>query len=93
MKALLLAPRAETLVLRAIGGVVAGLVAWTAVATLVNLGMRLTWQEYASVEESLAFRLPMMLALLLLGALATLAGGYAAALLSRKATGLHRRKA
>jgi hypothetical protein len=72
-------------VLRTIGGIVAGLVAWTAVATVLNLALRLAWPEYQAVEKAMAFTLGMMLARLALGALCTLSAGFAAALLSRKA--------
>jgi len=72
-------------VLRAIVGVVAGCAAWTVVATLLNLALRFGWPGYEAVEKSLAFSLDMLIARLVLGAAATLAAGFVAALVSRKA--------
>ena len=58
--------------------VVAGLAAWMVVATLAGLIIRETWPAYVSVAESLLFTLPMKIARLSIGAIATLAAGYVA---------------
>ena len=56
-------------------GVVAGLVVWVIVATLVGGVMRASWPAYASVATAMTFTLPMMLARLSIGALATITMG------------------
>jgi hypothetical protein len=61
---------------RAVLAVVAGLVAWIAVATVAGLIMRSSWPAYASVADAMTFTVPMMLARLSIGALATLAAGW-----------------
>jgi hypothetical protein len=77
-----LSPRS---IARTVGAVIASLVTWTVVATLLNLALRLAWPEYQAVEKAMAFTLAMLAARLVLGALASLAAGFAAALVSRKA--------
>jgi hypothetical protein len=59
--------------------VVAGLVAWIAVVTVAGLIMRSSWPAYARVADAMTFTLPMMLARLSIGALATLAAGWVTA--------------
>jgi hypothetical protein len=66
-------------------GVVAGLVAWLLVATVAGLIMRNSWPDYAAVAETMSFTLPMMIARLSIGALATLSAGFATALITRSA--------
>ena len=61
---------------RNILGVVAGLVGWLVVATIIGLIMRSSWPAYAAVAEAMTFTLPMMIARLSIGAVATLAMGY-----------------
>ena len=74
--------------------VVAGLVVWTVLATVAGLIMRNAWPEYAAVADAMTFTLPMMLARLSIGAVATLAAGLVTALvwkrsaLAASATGL-----
>lgn len=69
---------------RAIGGVVGGLVAWTLIATALNLGMRLAWSSYGEAEGAMNFTPAMMTARLLLGALASVAAGLVVALIARR---------
>jgi hypothetical protein len=57
-------------------GVVAGLVAWIAIIAVAGVIMRSTWPAYASVADAMTFTLPMMLARLSIGALATLVAGW-----------------
>ena len=57
-------------------GVVAGLAAWIAVVAVAGLIMRSSWPAYARVADAMTFTLPMMLARLSIGALATLAAGW-----------------
>ncbi len=60
-------------------GVVAGLGAWVAIAAVAALIMRSSWPAYARVADAMTFTLPMMLARLSIGALATLAAGWVTA--------------
>jgi len=65
-------------------GVVAGLAVWIAIATVAGLAMRSQWPEYASVADAMTFTLPMMVARLAIGALATLGAGWVAAVIARR---------
>lgn len=67
-------------------GVVAGLVGWVIVASVAGLIMRQSWPAYASVASAMTFTLPMMIARLLIGALATLSMGFVTALITRSGT-------
>ena len=67
-------------------GVVAGLVVWMAVVLAVGEVMRRSWPAYASVADAMTFTLPMMIARLSIGALATLAAGLITALIVPQST-------
>jgi hypothetical protein len=67
---------------RAIFAVVAGLVVWMVVATLLNFGLRAGIAGYTQAEPALTFTLGMKVARLILGALASLAAGAAAGLIA-----------
>ena len=76
--------------LRLIGASVAGVLAWAVVVTLLNLGLRHGWHDYASVEhdyaaveKAMTFTLAMMVARLSMSAAASLASGAVAAWLGR----------
>jgi|SRR5581483_9009492 hypothetical protein len=60
---------------RKIAAVVAGLFAWLAVVTVAGLIMRASWPAYARVAASMAFTLPMLIARLSIGAMATVVMG------------------
>src|SRR4051794_4487934 len=60
---------------RVIAGVLVGLVAWAAVATVLNWGLRLWLPGYLEAEPAMAFTLVMKIARLTLAALACLAAG------------------
>ncbi len=64
-------------------GVVAGLAAWVTIASLAGVIMRGAWPEYASVADAMTLSLPMLLARLAIGALATLATGLVTATIAR----------
>ena len=64
---------------RVAGAAVGGIVIWVAVASLLNLAMRMSWPAYALVEKTYAWSLSMQLARLTIGALSSLAAGYVAA--------------
>jgi hypothetical protein len=61
---------------KAVLGIISGLAAWIAVIAVAGLIMRSTWPAYASVADAMTFTLPMMLARLSIGALATLVAGW-----------------
>jgi hypothetical protein len=64
---------------RAAGALAAGLVMWLLIATLLNWLLRLGLPGYATAEHSMTFTLPMQIARLLTGALASSGAGYVAA--------------
>ena len=57
-------------------GVVAGLAVWIVVVAVAGAIMRSSWPAYSRVAEAMTFTLPMMIARLSIGALATLAAGW-----------------
>jgi len=69
---------------RRILGVVAGLAVWVVVASIAGVIMRGAWREYANVADAMTFTLPMMLARLAIGMVATLAGGLVTAVIARR---------
>ena len=69
---------------KAVIGVVAGLAVWMAVVAVAGLIMRSSWPAYARVADAMTFTLPMMLARLSIGALATLAAGWVTAAIARR---------
>lgn len=69
---------------KALLAVVAGLVVWIAVVTVTGLIMRSSWPAYARVADAMTFTLPMMLARLSIGALATLAAGWVTAAITSR---------
>jgi hypothetical protein len=71
---------------RSILAVVAGLVVWMVVATLLNFGLRAGLAGYAVAEPALTFTLSMKIARLILGALASLAAGAAVGLIAPSKT-------
>ena len=71
---------------KAVIGVVAGLAVWMAVVAVAGLIMRSSWPAYARVADAMTFTLPMMLARLSIGALATLAAGWATAAIAPRPT-------
>jgi hypothetical protein len=71
---------------RATLSVIAGLVVWVLVVTLAGFVMRGAWPAYASVADAMTFTLPMMIVRLAIGAVATLAAGWVAGMISRRST-------
>ena len=65
-------------------GIVAGLVVWMVVVTVAGSIMRAAWPAYASVADAMTFTLPMMMARLSIGAVATLVMGSVTAAISRQ---------
>lgn len=73
---------------RSILALVAGLVLWALVATLLNRGLRAGLPGYALAEPTMTFTLGMKVARLLLGVLASLAAGAATGRMAPSRTGL-----
>ncbi|HEY7406270.1 MAG TPA: hypothetical protein VIB39_22275 [Candidatus Angelobacter sp.] len=67
---------------RSILAVLAGLLVWMVVATLVNFGLRAGIPGYRLAEPTMTFTLTMKIARLMMGALASLAAGAAAGLIA-----------
>jgi len=70
---------------RKITAVVAALVVWLAVVLVAGAIIRASWPDYVRVAAAMTFTLPMKLARLLIGAVATLAAGGAAAKIGGRA--------
>jgi len=60
---------------RTVGGVIAGLVAWAVVVTILNFGLRAALPGYHAAEPTLQFTLAMKIGRLTEAALASLAAG------------------
>jgi hypothetical protein len=71
---------------RGILAVVAGLVAFVAVVAVAGIAMRAAWPDYARVADAMTFTLPMMIARLSIGAVATIAAGLVTALIASRST-------
>ncbi|HEX3431895.1 MAG TPA: hypothetical protein VHT03_13525 [Rhizomicrobium sp.] len=69
--------------LRNIGAIVAGLVAWIVIVSVMDRLMRLAWPDYAAVVPTMAFTLPMMFARLSEAAITTFAAGAINRLIAR----------
>ncbi|MBS0275562.1 MAG: hypothetical protein JSR55_14540 [Proteobacteria bacterium] len=69
--------------LRGILGVIAALVTWTIVITILNLGLRHGLPGYAAVEKAMTFTLGMMWARLAISFVATLSAGAVTAWIAR----------
>ncbi len=69
--------------IRNTAGVLVGLLAWIAAATLFNLAMRLAWPDYAAAEVATTFTLAMLGGRLLVGALSSVCAGYTTAWIAR----------
>jgi hypothetical protein len=60
---------------RAIAGIIAGLVAWVVVVTVLNFGLRAWLPGYVQAEPAMQFTLGMKIARLSIGALSSIAAG------------------
>jgi uncharacterized membrane protein YhaH (DUF805 family) len=70
--------------LRLIGGIIAGLVVWAVVVTLLNFGLRYGLPGYTAVEKAMNFTVTMMIARLSISAISSLASGWAAAAVANR---------
>jgi hypothetical protein len=62
--------------LRKIGGVIGGVVAWFLIANVGNDVLRMTWSGYSDAELTKTFTLGMLIARLLIGAISSLSAGF-----------------
>ena len=60
---------------RAIAGIIAGLVSWVVVVTVLNFGLRAWLPGYVQAEPAMQFTLGMKIARLSIGALSSIAAG------------------
>jgi len=65
-------------------GIVAGLAVWVIVVAVAGVIMRAAWPAYASVADAMTFTLPVMVARLSLGAMATVVMGSVTTAISRR---------
>jgi hypothetical protein len=73
---------------RTILALLAGLVLWAVVATVLNFGLRAGFAGYVQAEPAMNFTLGMKVARLILGALSSLAAGAAVGLIAPSRKGL-----
>jgi len=72
-------PSTSRAILKTVGAVIAALVTWFFVATVVNLALRAWWPHYHEAEIAFNFTFAMKFARLVLGAISTLSAGFVAA--------------
>src|SRR4030095_547827 len=65
------------------GAVIAGLITWMLIATVLNLALRASWPHYHEAETAFNFTFAMKLARLVLGAICSLGAGFVAAWISK----------
>ena len=70
-------------ILKTVGAVIAALVTWFLVATVLNLALRAWWPHYHEAEIAFNFTLAMKFARLVLGAISTLGAGFVAAWIAK----------
>ena len=61
-----------------VGAVIAALVTWIFVTTVLNLALRVSWPHYHEAETAFNFTFAMKLARLVLGAISSLGAGFVA---------------
>jgi hypothetical protein len=64
---------------------IAALAVWVAIVSVLGRVLQVSWPEYARVAEAMTFTLAMQMARLAIGAVATVAAGWTAALITRSA--------
>ena len=73
-------------IFKTVGAVIAALVTWIFVATVLNLALRAWWPHYHEAETSFNFTFAMKLARLVLGATSCLGAGFVAAWIGKDRT-------
>ena len=76
-------PSSNHAILKTVGAVIAALVTWFFVATVLNLALRAWWAHYHEAEPAFNFTFVMKLARLVLGAISSLGAGFVAASIGR----------
>jgi hypothetical protein len=71
-------PSTSHAILKTAGAVIAALVTWFFVATVLNLALRAWWPHYHEAETTFNFTFAMKLARLFLGAISSLGAGFVA---------------
>ena len=71
-------PSTSHAILKTVGAVIAALVTWFFVATVLNLALRAWWPHYHEAETTFNFTFAMKLARLFLGAISSLGAGFVA---------------
>jgi hypothetical protein len=71
---------------RTVGAVIAGLITWIVVATVLNLALRASWPHYHEAETAFNFPLAMKLARLVLGAASSVGAGFVATWITKGRT-------
>lgn len=71
-------PSTSHAILKTVGAVIAALVIWFFVATVLNLSLRAWWPHYHEAETTFNFTFAMKLARLFLGAISSLGAGFVA---------------
>jgi hypothetical protein len=66
-----------------VGAVIAALVTWFFIATMVNLALRAWWPHYHEAETAFNFTFAMKVARLALGAISSLGAGFVAAAIAK----------
>jgi hypothetical protein len=74
-------------ILKTVAAVIAALVTWFLVATVLNLALRAWWPHYHVAETAFNFTIAMKLARLVLGAISTLSAGFVAAWIGKSRMG------
>ena len=72
-------PSSSYATFKTVGAVIAALVTWILIATVLNLVLRASWPHYHEAEISFNFTFAMKLARLVLGATSSLGAGFVAA--------------
>jgi len=76
-------PSSSYATFKTFGAVIAALVTWIFVATVLNLALRASWPHYHEAETAFNFTFAMKLARLVLGATSSLGAGFVAAWIGR----------
>jgi hypothetical protein len=71
--------------LRTVGGVVVGAIAWFLSVLVLGFVLREAWPEMAAIRDVTLLTVPMLVARLMVSALSSVAGGYAAGLVGKEA--------
>lgn len=72
-------PSSSYATFKTVGAIIAALVTWIFVATVLNLALRASWPYYHEAETSFNFSFAMKLTRLVLGAASSLSAGFVAA--------------